>query len=150
MATATALVERIELQLPNHQETIVAGFRRDGSLSLYFGPDPVYQFNSEGQLRRSYAGELLYKADHGRLLALERRRESGHIVMSAQELGAKEADGFLKQLRERLDYLNQSLSSEEWRLISQIPNEAPVVDRLRQWLAAHKQGIVIATAAGVR
>ncbi len=47
---ATALDQRVELRLPDHAEPIAAGFRSDGSLSLLFGNDPVYQFNSLGQL----------------------------------------------------------------------------------------------------
>ena len=53
---ATALVERIELAPADaaDDEHIVAGFRRDGALSIYFGADPVYHFNSAGELRRAY------------------------------------------------------------------------------------------------
>ncbi len=56
---ATALVERIEL-VPHATDPliaasdlfdkhIVAGFRRDGALSVFFGEDPVYHFNAEGE-----------------------------------------------------------------------------------------------------
>ena len=49
-AEATALVRRAEFvapaaDRPNDESPLVAGFRRDGSLSVYFGEDPVYQFN---------------------------------------------------------------------------------------------------------
>src|SRR5688572_26999220 len=55
---ATALVERVELLVPGEGEPVVAGFRRDGSLSVFFGPEAVYQFNSAGELRRAFAGGL--------------------------------------------------------------------------------------------
>src|SRR5215216_4505512 len=79
---ATALVERIEL-LPRTTdrsmvasdlvgEHIIAGFRRDGALSIFFGEDPVYQFNAAGALRRAYCDGKLLKAARGRLAALQR------------------------------------------------------------------------------
>ena len=64
---ATALVERIEL-VPHRDrqfdasEPIVVGFRADGALSIFFGDDPVYQFNAAGELRRAYCDGLLFKA----------------------------------------------------------------------------------------
>src|SRR5204863_2544475 len=64
---ATALVERIEL-IPNGSTSdgrIVAGFRRNGALSVFFGEDPVYQFNAAGELRRAYTDGKLLKADRG-------------------------------------------------------------------------------------
>src|SRR5688572_18570527 len=51
---ATALVERVELLIPEFPEPIVAGFRRDGSASFFFGADPVLQFNAQGKLRRAF------------------------------------------------------------------------------------------------
>jgi len=42
--------------------TIVAGFRRDGSGSVYFDAEPVYQFNSAGHLRRGFAAGKMFKA----------------------------------------------------------------------------------------
>jgi len=59
---ATALVERVELQIEGFAETIVAGFRRDGAASFYFGQDFVFQFNTANQLRRGYVEGRLFKA----------------------------------------------------------------------------------------
>ena len=76
---ATALVERIELRIAgpmsvkhDRDDHVVVGFRANGSASFFFGEDPVYQFNSAGQLRRAYCGGLLIKAAHGRLVSLQR------------------------------------------------------------------------------
>jgi hypothetical protein len=33
---------------------VVIGFRSAGQLSLYCGPDPVFQFNAEQKLRRAF------------------------------------------------------------------------------------------------
>ena len=47
MAEATALVERVELKLPDADDRVVVGFRRNGCASVFFGPDPVYQFTTD-------------------------------------------------------------------------------------------------------
>src|SRR4051794_11841558 len=78
---ATALVERVELTMAGSEEPIVIGFRRDGSCSMFFGADPVYQFNTQAELRRAFREGRLVKAEGGRLVALERRREAGQLVL---------------------------------------------------------------------
>ena len=50
---ATALRNRIEWKIPDEPELVFAGIRSDGSLAIYFGPDPVYQFSIDGGLRRA-------------------------------------------------------------------------------------------------
>src|SRR5258705_63721 len=47
---ATALVQRVELVVAGYDEPVVCGFRRGGSVSLVFGGEPVYQFNTANQL----------------------------------------------------------------------------------------------------
>jgi len=74
MAEATALVERVSLELAATATPVVMGFRRDHGASIYFDADRVYQFTSGGQLRRAFVDELLYKAERGRLVAMRRQR----------------------------------------------------------------------------
>ena len=74
LAEATALVERIELDVDEMDESIVIGFRPSGAGSIYFGPDAAYHFTSHNRLRRAYANGLLYKAEKRRLISLDRRR----------------------------------------------------------------------------
>src|SRR6476469_7343231 len=83
---ATALVERIELRLPDQPESVVAGFRRDGSASFFFGQSPVYQFNSGRELRRAYRDGLLYKTDNGRLVEMRRERTDTAIELRSRML----------------------------------------------------------------
>src|SRR5512134_1308657 len=78
---ATALVERAELQLPSFAEPIVVGFRSGGAASFFFGSDPVYQFNSTGQLRRAFVAGKLLKAERGRLVALARERTAEEVAL---------------------------------------------------------------------
>src|ERR1700704_5517811 len=91
---ATALVERVEL-IPNvaiSDGHIVAGFRRNGALSVFFGEDPVYQFNAAGELRRAYTNGKLLKADRGRLAALQRVRTQNEVQLVRHELDETDAN----------------------------------------------------------
>src|SRR3954451_8705906 len=97
---ATALVERIEL-IPNgaaDNRHIIAGFRRDGALSIFFGEDPVYQFNAAGELRRAYHDGKLLKATRGRLAALKRARTEHEIQLVRHELSGAEQAEFLSRM----------------------------------------------------
>lgn len=128
---ATALVERVELALPGEAEHVVAGFRRDGGLSLFFGQDPVYQFNSRRQLRRAYVAGLLYKADGGRLATLERRRETYRVVLLRRDLTDDETAAFVARLSERLAALLAALIAGDFRVVGRQPPHTDVAARLR-------------------
>src|SRR5687767_11977524 len=108
---ATALVERAELKLPGFVDPVVIGFRRDGSASFFFGADPVYQFNSAGELRRAYIGGLLYKAEQGRLIGLSRERSQTETALIRHELTADKAAVILESLRTDLDRARESLEA---------------------------------------
>src|SRR5687767_10093010 len=118
---ATALVERAEVSIRGHEEPIVAGFRRDGSASFYFGGDPVYQFNTACELRRAYIGGLLYKAERGRLVALRRERSETEVVLHRTEIPDDESAALLDGLQNRLTRLHNALLEGTFELIGQAP-----------------------------
>lgn len=132
---ATALVERVELiprQKPTH---IVAGFRTDGALSLFFGGDPVYQFNATGDLRRAYRGGLLLKAVQGRLVSLRRERKQNEVQLLTTELSDSDRAEFLEQLSTHLLELKDCLESGDFDVVGQVPADADVIGRLRNWFS---------------
>lgn len=133
---ATALVERAELLVQGEGEPVVAGFRRDGSLSVFFGPDPVYQFNAAGELRRAFVGGLLYKAEQGRLVELRRQRSEMEVALVRRELDAEETAALLEAARSRLQNLGRALSRGEVQVVGQVPAGIDVIGRVRQWLGA--------------
>jgi hypothetical protein len=146
---ATALAERIELALdadgscvtadvPEAPEHIVVGFRKNGAASFFFGADPVYQFNANGELRRAYRDGLLYKAVGGRLVALRRIRTANEVALERHELTEAEQREFLGALQQRLDRLALSLAGNDYRIVGQVPSDADVLGRARDWLAAQK------------
>jgi len=134
---ATALVERIELapSEAGNGEHIVMGFRSDGAPSIYFGADPVYHFNSGGQLRRAYCGGLLFKAERGRLISLERVRRENEVLLVRHELLEEEQAKFLTNMHARLRDVVQPCEEHKLVLVGQVPADADVLSRAMSWLS---------------
>ena len=150
MREATALVERAELRLAGAAEPIVIGFRRDGAASFFFGAEPVYQFNSAGELRRAFVGGLLYKAVKGRLVAMRRERTEAETLLVSRELPESETAAFLAAASQRLSGLQEALVRGEYEVTDQAPAEADAIRRIRQWLKSRPAAISIARAPNVR
>ena len=145
---ATALVERIEL-VPRataaavsvnlaRDVPIIVGFRADGALSIFFGADPVYQFNPAGELRRAYGNGLLFKALRGRLVSLTRIRGDQQVQLVRHELTDAERDDFLAQMTKRLRELAALLAADDFIVSGQVPRDADVLHRVRQWLVGRE------------
>jgi hypothetical protein len=147
---ATALIERAELQVPGFDEPVIVGFRKDGAASVFFGADPVYQFNTAGELRRAYIGGLLYKAERGKLVSLRRERSETEVALIRRELAGDEAKSLLRSLNDRTMRLREALASGSFTLIGQAPAEADVTGRMRLWLARLPGSVLVAQAPNVR
>jgi hypothetical protein len=141
---ATALVERAELRIPSESEPIVVGFRRDGSASFFFGADPVYQFNSAGELRRAFISGLLYKAERGQLVSLRRERSATEVALIRTELKTAETQAILADAHHRLRNLQQALLSGNWTIIGEVPPNADLISRIKNWLAQFPSPIRVA------
>lgn len=144
---ATALVERVELRLPKQPDSIVAGFRRDGSASFFFGQSPVYQFNSRRELRRAYVGGLLYKTDNGQLVEMRRERTAVAVELRSRPLRDDEAEKFLVDAESRLSSLRDALAAGTADVIGQVPIEQDVVARATAWLQELPAKIVLANTS---
>jgi hypothetical protein len=131
---ATALVERAELTIPGCDEPVVVGFRRDGAASFFFGADPVYQFNTAGELRRAYVAGLLYKAEQGKLVALRRQRTATETALVRHELTPAETASFLDIAQRFLINLQTSLNAGHHKLLREVPPAADVPRRIAGWL----------------
>ena len=141
---ATALMERAELTIPGLDESLVAGFRRNGSASFFFGADPVYQFNSAGELRRAYVGGRLIKAQRGALIALTRERTEHEVQLVSDYLKETETSSLLDDLSRRLYLLQSALWDQDFTLLGQVPARSEILARLSTWLAALPQPLKIA------
>lgn len=136
LAEATALVERIELAVAELTEPVVIGFRRDGCGSIYFGADPAYHFNTQGELRRAYADGRLYKAERGRLASLTRRRTGAAVELLRHDLDETEAAEFLSELASRCERLRAALDADGFDVVGQVPEQGDVVGRVQRWLGS--------------
>jgi hypothetical protein len=129
LTEATALVERIEISLPDGQPNVVLGFRRNGAASIYFGEDPAYHFNAQGQLRRAFIDGQLVKAERGRLVAMTRRRTDREVQLCRRELNAEETVRVADDLLRRMAALANSLGDGGYRVVGQVPDGADVLGR---------------------
>ncbi len=149
LAEATALVERIEVQLPGQPEPMVVGFRRGGEASIYFGQDMAYHFNGSGQLRRGFRDGELLKADRGRLVGLTRRRTDTETQLVRREFDAAATAQFLGELNDRLALLRTALQVGAAEVLRQVPPDGNLRGRVAEWLASLPQPIAIARSPRV-
>ena len=147
---ATALVERAEFLLPDELEPIVAGFRRDGSCSLFFGSDRVVQFNSAGQLRRGYFDGRLLKSDQGRLVWLTRERTPTETILHSRVLSAEEVAATLLRASELIEGLSSHLRAGTFTLVGEVPPDGKIVQRIITWRDALPLPLQIASAPNAR
>ena len=146
---ATALVERVELQVAGSDEPIVAGFRREGQMSLFFGADPAFHFNSRNELRRAYAAGRLIKAEQGGLVALKRVRSEEEVSLVRHELDTAETTAFLDLARGRLLKLRAAMAAGAFTKVGQVPDAVDVVARVCVWLESLSEELVIAKSPHV-
>ena len=146
---ATALVVRAELSVPGENEPVVVGFRAGGAASIFFGGDPVYQFNTAGELRRAYVGGLLYKADRGRLVEMKRERTGDAVVLLSRELPAAEAEFMLAEARRRIAAVGSALAAGTAAVQREVPEDGEVCDRIRQWIERLPSRLIVANSPRV-
>jgi hypothetical protein len=147
---ATALVQRAEFQLPDESEPVVAGFRRDGSFSLFFGGERVVQFNSAGQLRRGYFDGKLLKADRGKLVWMTRERTAEAVVLHSRELQPEEVEQTLSRATKLIERLSSSLRQGTFTLVGQVPEDGTIVQQILSWRSALPLPLQIAAAPNAR
>src|SRR5690606_13058939 len=83
-------------------EPIVAGFRRDVSLSVYIGADPGFHFDPEGRLKRAYVDGKLYRTQGDTLAELTRERTETETILRRRDLDAVELSRIFVLMRARL------------------------------------------------
>lgn len=145
---ATALVRRGvwtgRLTDSAAQVEIVAGFRRNGALSLFFDESPVYQFNPAGELRRAYSDGLLYKADRGRLVQMRRERTERQTTLVSRALADEEQAALLAEAEATISAYFEALEAGELSRIGQVPEDGDLRAELLAWRDSHPRPIKIA------
>ncbi|MEM6470530.1 MAG: hypothetical protein AAF802_13320 [Planctomycetota bacterium] len=98
---------------------VFIGFRGEsegrGPASLYWNQDPVYQFNSAGQLRRLFLEGRRYKAERGQIFVLDQPCEidptSQRLMLKAVPVSSDETLRILAELDGRLKDLAAFLTN---------------------------------------
>ena len=143
---ARALAPRAMLHatLGGRQVELFVGFRGD-SLSLYFDSDPVYHFNDRGELRRAFVDGRLIKAEHGRLVSLERKRGDTETVLERQVPGEEAERGLLTELFRALNELAAEMIAGRVEVVGQVPEDGDATARLGAWLTQHTEPTIAAS-----
>ena len=149
MREATALVRRVELQLPGHSQSCIVGFRRGGEASIFVGADLVFQFNVAGELRRGFWNGRIVKAERGRLIQLERRPTETEVQLVRHALTDAKTIEFLRLATDTLTLLRRVLHSGELVILKQVPADLDVVRDLANWLDSLPAPLAIASVPNV-
>ena len=125
---------------------VVVGFRSQGQASFYFGPDPVFQFNENGELRRVFFKGKRFAAIQGKLCELTRQQQSNRVHFVPQEILADVASEMMGFLDHGLTQVQVAIDSleKEWRISG--GNAAEFRRQLSEWLANMPADKVIADA----
>ncbi len=130
MQEATAMVHRVELALPDEREHLIAGLRRNAALSLYFGPDRVYQFDAAGRLRRAFIDGKLFRSQGETLAQLVRHRTSSQTQLRRHDLDESELQQLCETMQTRLTKLVATLDAGRVRLVQAVPESTVLADTL--------------------
>jgi hypothetical protein len=141
---ATALVERVELTVVGYDAPVFVGFRRNGCASIYVSQDLAFHFNTQGHLRRAYAGGRLYKAERGRLVSMVRQRLDHEVQLLRSDVSDAESNDFLTSMRVHLTQIGRSLVDGKFVVVGQVPDEVDIVARAISWLQGMPSDMAIA------
>jgi hypothetical protein len=110
-AEATGLEPRWEWRIPGEAALVIAGTKRDGGLSLYFGPDAVCHFDDLGRLRRLFHAGNLYRSNGKTLTRLRRERTDDASQLLAAELTPAQTDQLVAEFYTRIEHLRSVLAA---------------------------------------
>jgi hypothetical protein len=146
---ATALLPRILLRatIQGQPCEVFAGFRQPESLAIYFDDDPVYQFNSQGELRRAFVAGSIIKADGGELVAWQRSETLDQTAMLSRRLSLAETQELSKSLLARFADLKTAIACNDFTIVGQVPPDGDAFEKLQTWLNKI-DSVVIAHSAG--
>lgn len=147
MREASGLNPRAEIHSPRLAQNLVFGFKPQGGLSLFFGVQPVYQFNSAGEFRRGFIDGRLFKAVNGSLVSLERERTAQEVTLWTKQLPDADAKEILRELTQYLERTKAILVERDFQLVAEYPDQSRSIELLRQFLELLRPVPVIATRA---
>lgn len=121
---AVALTERVELRFLGRDEVVTIGFRTTKAMSIFMGQDPVYQFDTEGRLRRAFVDGFLFRSQHNTLARMVRERTETQTLLLRSDLTEDELSAFRNQMQEALRTLHQEIRSGAAVVSRSVPTDA--------------------------
>lgn len=136
------------------QTEVFIGVRSSGGWSIYFGEDPVLQFNERNELRRLYFREVRYAAAAGNLELLKREERGGRVVFERQRLETECERDVLNACQDLMakmvSYLESYLSATdagEIAMVGQFPESSVHwLDDVRVRVAKAARELVVAAS----
>lgn len=123
MAEAVAMPRRVEATIPGEQTSIVTGFRANGWLSIYLGPERMYQFDEHGRLRRAFLNGRLFRTQGTTLAQLHRQRTDTETILLRRDLSPPELAEFRRAMLDHVTAFHERLTKREVAIVRQIPAE---------------------------
>lgn len=134
LGDAVAFTRRIEFRTQRGEE-LFFGLRPNGAASVYLDQDPVYHFNSAGELRRAFVSDALLKAERGQLVTMRRQRPGGEVQLISRAMTSDDATTLLEQIRSSLQAVFNELQEERLQRVGQVPDGVDVRREVVEWLA---------------
>ena len=119
---AVGLEPRGELRCEGLPELLTVGYRTGGALSVYFGQDPVYQFDGAGRLRRAFVEGLLFRSERGTLARLRRERTEDAVLLVRHDLESGELAEFRERMLQLLGKLHRTLELNAYEVVRSMPD----------------------------
>lgn len=132
LAEAVNLPERIEVELSGIDSPVTIGRNRLGFWSFYFGPEPVYRFDAEMQLRRAVHSGKLYRTQGTTLAELTRVRLEHETQLQRRDLSGPEAEELLSKFRADLVTVQSGLPTV--RIVREVGISPEFLSDLREFL----------------
>jgi hypothetical protein len=104
-------------------------------MSIFIGQDPVYQFDSEGRLRRAFVDGLLYRSHHTTLAMLKRERSETQTLLLRTDLPDDALQSFRGTMLLSLGLLEQKLNSAAFSIRRSVPDSVSHITRIQSALA---------------
>lgn len=135
LAEAVNLPERIELEICGIDTPVTIGRNRLGFWSFYFGPEPVYRFDSQMQLRRAVRDGKLYRTQGTTLAELTRVRLDHETQLQRRDLTEANCENLLAEIRADLITVLSDLQSPSIKILREVGTSPEFLLELREFLA---------------
>jgi len=134
LAEGVNLPQRGRITTADGEHVWVLGWRKNTALSLFDDVDPVFQFNTAGQLRRVYFDGKRISTQDGRLTHLQKVADpSGRLAFRPVALTETETAEVLARLSVSIERIGQALQSVDTEIETVGIAAESFVARVRAW-----------------